>query len=264
MGKIKIYLLNLFFGKLNSQNFFGFLYKISLEGMNIGSGSNFRTSGEANIVKEIASKYLNNKSIIIFDVGANIGNYSKLLHKFFPEDSKIYSFEPSLTTFAELKKNVKSIHNIIPINSGLSDKNEHRLLYKDKEKSGLASVYKRNLDHLGIDLGLKEKVDLITLDQFCRERKITRINFLKIDAEGHELNILKGATEMLNEKRVDYIQFEFGGCNIDSKTFLQDFYRIFGKNYSIYRIVKDGIYNLGSYKESNECFVTTNYLAKLN
>lgn len=244
------------------QRFFDLMNKISLIGMNIGTGSGYRDSGELEMVKNISSKYLHKKKSIIFDIGANIGEYSKSLSTIFPT-ANIFSFEPSPVTFLELQKNTKGYLNITPVNVGFSDKIENRFLYSDEEKSGLASIYNRRLDHLKIKFNRKEKIKLITIDDYCKKNNIKRISFLKIDAEGNEYRILQGASNMIKSRKIDYIQFEFGGCNIDSKTFIQDFYYLLGNDYKFYRIVKNGIYPLGLYKERYECFVTTNYLAEL-
>jgi len=67
---------------------------------------------------------------------------------------------------------------------------------------------------------------------------------------------------MLHSGSIDFIQFEFGGCNIDSRTYFQDFYYLLKDNYKIYRIVKDGIYPINQYREMYEAFITTNYLAE--
>lgn len=129
--------------------------------------------------------------------------------------------------------------------------------------SGLASVYKRKLDHLGYYLNKLEKVKMSTIDIYCKENNIDRIHFLKFDIEGHELNALNGANKMLKDKKIDIIQFEFGGCNIDSRTFFRDFFYLLKDNYTIYRILKDGLFEISKYKEQYEIFDTINYLAIL-
>ena len=79
--------------------------------------------------------------------------------------------------------------------------------------------------------------------------------------EGHELKALKGAARMINEKKVDVIQFEFGGCNIDSRTYFQDFFYLLKDNFTIYRILRDGLLEMPTYQETHEIFITINYLA---
>ena len=75
------------------------------------------------------------------------------------------------------------------------------------------------------------------------------------------MNALQGAIELINNKKIDYIQFEFGGTNIDSKTYFRDFYYLLNSNYKIYRILKDGLFEISTYKETYEIFSAINYLA---
>ena len=83
--------------------------------------------------------------------------------------------------------------------------------------------------------------------------------------EGHELDVLRGATEMLREGKVSLVSFEFGGCNIDTRTFLQDFWYFF-ESYGMSmmgRITPTGfVQPLGKYSELYEQFTTTNYLVE--
>ena len=237
------------------------ILRLSLNQMNIGEGGNFRQSGELFVLKYIQNKLEKEPSIVIFDVGANIGNYSKALSDIFNAKARIFSFEPSKKTFEIFIKATKEYKNIIPNNLGFSDNEHDQILFTDLEGSGLASVYQRKLEHLGINMDKTEEIKLTTIDSYCAKNKIERIHFLKLDIEGHELNALNGAKKMISDKKIDFIQFEFGGCSIDSRTYFQDFYYLLKDNYTIYRILKDDIYELSNYKEIYEIFITTNFLA---
>ena len=98
MKKILINLLKIITGKKRFQNFYESLFKFSLYAMNYGDGE-FRTSGELNVFSLIKRKFKNKKDLMIFDVGGNVGNYSKSLAIFFGPSSTIHSFEPSKKTF---------------------------------------------------------------------------------------------------------------------------------------------------------------------
>src|SRR5262249_51443129 len=107
----------------------------------------------------------------------------------------------------------------------------------------------------------KREIRLRRLDDVVKERGIERIDLLKLDVEGHELRVLEGAEETMKRGGVDLIQFEFGGSNIDSRTYLQDFFYLLRPRYRLHRIVKDGIVPVDTYRERYECFITTNFLA---
>jgi FkbM family methyltransferase len=257
---MKDFILSLALRKRRYQNFFEKLYRLAVRGMNYGFGGGVHQSGEIEAIRYVA-KRLGNEAVI-FDVGANIGDYSKELLKHF-ESPIVYCFEPSKKTFTTLENNLKQLRGINFCNFGFGKVNETVELFSDRDASGLASLYNRRLDHLGIEMSLKEDIEIMRIDDFCEERNILDIDFLKLDIEGHELAALQGAKEMLNRGRIKYIQFEFGGCNIDSRTYFQDFWYLLNDRYAIYRIVKDGLTPIKEYRETYEIFSTINYLAEL-
>jgi FkbM family methyltransferase len=172
-------------------------------------------------------------------------------------------FEPSF----ELVSNY-SFNNELPINIyinqlALSSSSGSGRLHKAPGLSGLNSLTKRRLDHFDIDMSESEEVNIQTLDLYTLERKIKEIDFLKIDVEGHELDVLKGAEKLLSNGSIKCIQFEFGGCNIDTRTYFQDFWYLLAElfNYTIYRITPLGLIKVDRYRELDEIFLTTNYLA---
>lgn len=198
------------------------------------------------------------KEYIFFDVGANKGEYTKTLVRVFP-GGKIHCFEPSAETYRMLKENIGTNGNIILNNFAVSDQVQESRLYYDQEGSGLASLYNRQLDYYNIDFSKSEMVNVETLDYYCKKNQIRKIDFLKMDIEGNELKALKGAAGLLKEKRIDVIQMEFGGCNIDSRTYFRDFWNLLSGSYYAYRILKNGLWKITGYTERLECFCNTNY-----
>jgi FkbM family methyltransferase len=253
-------------GKRKYQRVFKALYKLSLEGMNIGVGGVSNNSGEREVLKYIKKKWDRGSEIKIniFDVGANVGHYSSLVSEIFGYDATIYSFEPSKDTFNEFLKNINTeLHqNIIPFNLGFGDKPEIVKLYSSHLTSTISSIYQRNLDHLDISMDKEEAIQITTIDKFCSQSNIDSIHLLKLDVEGNEFSILNGASAIFQTGKIKFIQFEFGGCNIDSKTFFQDFFYLLKDNYKIYRILQDGLFEITEYNEICEIFLTTNFLAE--
>ena len=185
-----------------------------------------------------------------------------MLHDVFGEQARIFSFEPSLKTYRKLVLNTEHLSDIKRFNFGFGDTETTLTLYSDADESGLASVYNRKLDYYDIYLDVKEEITIKTIDTFCASSNIKHIHFLKLDVEGHELNVLKGASGIIECGYIDYIQFEFGGCNIDSRTYFKDFFYLLKGNYTIYRIIKDGLHQIDEYTEFHELFTTTNFLAE--
>ncbi|MBC7888546.1 MAG: FkbM family methyltransferase [Ferruginibacter sp.] len=261
MKRVIGYVLRKPSGRKSMQKIYETLFRLSLTGLNYGNGGDFKDSGELYVLKYIKEKLGAEKSITLFDVGGNVGNYSKTLAGIFTDNAVIHAFEPSKITFEIFLKTTAGITNIVPNNFGLSDIATDVILYANNDNSGLSSVYQRNLAHFGIAMDKTEKIQLSTVDLYCQKNNINRIHFLKLDVEGHELNVMKGANLMISNKKVDFIQFEFGGCNIDSRTYFQDFYYLLKDKYVIYRILKDGLQEIQQYDERNEIFITINYLA---
>jgi len=230
--------------------------------MGIGSGSDTDTSGETAIVSQLTKKFI--PPYCVFDVGAHEGEFANMvLANIGPVKFAIHSFEPSACTFKILAKNIDNNPNVVLNNFGMSNAKGTATLFFDKEGAGAASLTKRRLDHLGIDFEKSEKVQLDTVDDYCATRKIQQIDLLKMDVEGHELDVLRGAEGMFDRKAIRMVSWEFGGCNIDSHTYLQDFFYFF-KNFKmqIYRVTPSGfLYPLSKYRESYEQFRTTVFLA---
>jgi len=208
---------------------------------------------------------LGKKPSLVIDVGGNIGKYSLMLKKLSLSPSlEIHIFEPSLINYNALIDLFKDDKSVVVNNLAISDRNGSATLFSDVSGSGLGSLNKRRLDHFNITFDVSESVRTICLDDYWEDHCSQRpIDILKIDIEGFELLALKGASKSIPKCNV--IQFEFGGCNIDTKTYFQDFWYFFkDSNFSLYRITPFGTQQMESYSETDESFMTTNYIAKNN
>jgi FkbM family methyltransferase len=233
--------------------------------MGIGAGSDVGSSGEKILIRKLRQRYATYSSpICVFDVGANQGQFLKLM----ADDLKdipvtFHCFEPARHTFDILSERIGESPNIVLNNFGLGDHREEKDLYYDEIGSGLASLSKRRLNHFGIDFMLSEKVSINTLDDYCLSQGVENIDLLKLDVEGHELGVLKGGENTLRNGKVNMLTFEFGGCNIDSRTYFQDFWYLL-QEYGLrnfYRIAPSGLLvHLPKYDEIDEQFRTTNFL----
>lgn len=248
-----------FVGRKILQPIFERLFKLSLRGMNYGLGGMLSTSGEKELVKMISRQLdiRENDDKVLFDVGANDGQYTDLLLNTFSRNDKIVCFEPSFHSFKELTAKHGEKTNVELVPYGLGSKTEKRNLFYDVEGSGWASVFERKDTGFNHPLTQSEEINIVTLDDFCASKGIKKINFLKADVEGFELEVFKGAKNML--PNIDFIQFEFSYANFNSKTYLFEFFEILS-DFKIHRVLKDGIHEI-KYDPRYEVLMTTNYLA---
>ncbi len=222
------------------------------------------TTGEKYVLKRLVSRYVSSVKPIMFDVGANVGNYSVMLAEIFPT-ARIISFEPNRQPHSFLIKAAEKFQNrICPIRCGLgSTKDSSKILYcfSKPEHSSLGSVHKGMLELFEVNDVIEEiPFTIDTTDHYCLENGITHIDFMKIDVEGHELDVLKGAQLMLNSGAIKVIQFEFNEFNVFARVFMKDYFDILF-SYNLYRILPEGLLPLGSYQTFYEIFKYQNILA---
>lgn len=232
--------------------------------MGISNFNNFQISGEDQLLRFIKkNKLINGQNLI--DVGANNGDYSLLLASIF-ENANIYSFEPMKEVFEQAKKAIVEHQNIRLFNYGLYSSVGSISLYNslDDHNDQISTSYKDGLvDFYGVKEVKEFKIDINTLDNFCNENEIDTIDFMKIDVEGAEIEVLKGADELLTNHKINAIQFEFNDFNVSSRTFMKDFYDKLN-NFNFYRITNKGLIYMGKYSTIHEIFIYQNILALHN
>ncbi len=218
--------------------------------------------GVATIGREVrlVHSVLRTPPLLAIDIGGNIGDYTAELRRRSP-GLDIHLFEPSSTNIAKLSARFAGDDRIVLVPRAISNKTGTAILYSNEPGSGLGSLSQRQLDHLDIPFDFTETIDTQRFDEYWKGKLNGRdIDIMKIDIEGHELAALEGAGDAI--AAVKAIQFEFGGCNIDTRTYLRDFWHFFkDSGFALYRITPFGLQNIERYRESDECFSTTNYIA---
>ncbi len=137
-------------------------------------------------------------------------------------------------------------NNFLAFNLGFGEKKDLVKIYDyvNNDGSAHASLYSKVITEIHKGKTIEHDVKITTIDAFVEENKIDKIDLLKIDTEGNELNVLKGAQKTLKDNLIDVIHFEFNEMNIISKTFFKDFYDIL-ENFTFYGMLPDGIDPLG-------------------
>ena len=228
--------------------------ELAMYGMNFGVASGYADySGELYIMRKVKEIFGND--ICIFDIGANIGDWSKFLIQEYQNCSyNLYMFEPSHHAFEQLQKNIPSAfyHHFFRI--GFGDQQGEQILYSDAPAQGSASLLMSSAKYA-------EKIYIDTIDRFCKEHSIEQIDFLKMDVQGYEYNILQGAQSMLKEGKIGVIQFEFDAPNIDNRIFFKDFWELLTPDYDLYHSLYNGLVKIEAYHYTLENFRCMNYVA---
>jgi FkbM family methyltransferase len=267
MSRILLKLFQLIFCRRFFYPLNRFLYLLSLHGLGYLNSQDFKISGELWLLN-IFFRDTSNKTV--FDVGANTGAYSALVKKLNPNVS-LYAFEPHPISYQALK-DCSAAHNFQAYHLGFSDQLGQAQLHdlKDGVNSELASLHAQVFSKIHQQESVAYTVDLDTIDNFCANQNIHNIDLLKIDTEGHEYAVLRGATQLLQNGRVKVIQFEFNEMNVASKVFLKDFIDLL-VGYRFFILLSDGLEPIKYSPVKSEIFAFCNivavredYLHKLN
>lgn len=193
---------------------------------------------------------------IIFDVGANIGDWSLEANKDCSH-AKIYAFELSPQTFRELQRNTAGIKNISAQAFGLSSSEGEVDFFHYPNNNVHSSLNDNQLDFEKIKMSAVVR----TGDQFCQSQNISKIDLLKIDAEGADYQVLLGFESMLRCQKISAIQFEYGPPNLYSGHLLRHFYDLLGQyGYCIGKIYPHTV-TFGNYQPQEDNFFGGNFMA---
>ncbi len=208
------------------------------------------SNGESYLLKRLKS--LN--PAVIFDVGANIGEYARLASWRCPS-VKIYCFEPVPDTFGKLSAAVEGNPQITTLPMGLFNERGFRQIniYSSNAHSSLYDVDKK--------VSQVQSITLSTGDHFMAEQGIGFIDLLKIDVEGAEMDVLKGFKKAFADQAIRVVQFEYGHLNIVSRQLLIDHYDFFvSYGYQVGKLYPSGV-DFRPYELKHEDFIGPNYVA---
>lgn len=217
------------------------IFMAALQGR--GAGSGWDVDGEINALVELAQV---GRCPTIIDVGANNGSWSILLSKRLSDRNvSFHLFECAPYCFDDLDKNVGKMSNFHIIKKAVSEYSGRSTLYIPnvgyEAGSGLASLHSRRDTSIRHFEYSKMEVDAISIDDYAAQENLNNIDILKIDAEGHELFIIKGAMEMIKQRKINCIFFEFGSGNVNSRTYFRDFWDLISSmHYKLFRILPGG------------------------
>ncbi|KAF0219357.1 MAG: methyltransferase FkbM [Geobacteraceae bacterium] len=203
---------------------------------------------------------------VVFDVGAHTGAWTSELLDIHP-DVTVHLFEPAPQNYHALLRNLAEPvgkGKLRPNTCALAGREEIRLFHYYEDAPSWSTLHRRMT--VEKEQNLKKPaaypVFTTTLDNYCRSTNITHINFLKIDVEGGELEVLSGAKELLKKGRIDFLQFEYGGTFVDAGTTLERvFDHLQGFRYSLFKITACGLEYVPRFMPQHENFSYSNFLA---
>jgi FkbM family methyltransferase len=180
------------------------LLKILFRGIGVNVGHELAQSGESWLVPRILECCPGARCA---DVGANVGGYTDLLLA--SGAGSIFAFEPVPPTFARLAERTANLREVTTLNVALGERSGAVDIHvsTDESASTLASR-DSSMAHEGTEDVIAYKVPMMTLDAICFERELS-FDFVKIDVEGFELEVLRGATRTLRERPPAALQLEF-------------------------------------------------------
>ncbi|WP_244458208.1 FkbM family methyltransferase [Roseomonas fluvialis] len=183
---------------------------------------------------------------LILDVGANTGQFAATARAE-GAAAAIHSFEPHPVAFAQLADRAAGL-DVTAEQLALGDQDGaiEMFDYADETGSQHASLYREVIEGVHRRPAAAVTVRIAKLDTIARERGIGHVGLLKIDTEGHELAVLRGAAGLIAARAIDVIQFEFNEMNVVSRVFMKDFFDLL-PDYRIFRLLPDGAIPFDAY-----------------
>ena len=253
------FLYNFIFGRKTTQKLNNIIFSLSLRAKGYNNYGSFKVTGEKNFIQSISRELQ-----FSLDIGANIGNYSKLLIE--ETNSYIFAFEP-LDGAYDILNNLVIEHpnRIEAFKLALGDKNVEKNLNFTDEKSEKATFLDdiNKLSFYEAASNKKKLVNLVTLDEFMEQKNLfdKEIDLIKIDTEGYELEVLKGSKRLIEENKPKYIQLEFNIHQLFKNHTMYE-YSKYLKKYELFQILPFGnkLLKVNPEKAETNIFYLTNFV----
>jgi FkbM family methyltransferase len=219
-------------------------------------------NGES-MVQAVLMNSAGSSPLIGFDVGANVGDWTATLLKHAEQAHKqvrVHAFEPCDGTYEQFVsrarnsgwKNVTAVHKACSREPGKGVMNVYGSGY------GTNSL----VDSIETQASNKQEIALTSIDEYCSTEGLDHIDLLKIDAEGHDFEVIAGASGMLNKRSIGVLQFEYNQRWIGARRYLRDVFQLLGPlNYSIGKLTPDAVEFYPEWHWEMETYREGNYIA---
>jgi FkbM family methyltransferase len=210
-------------------------------------------TGEAWLREELAPR-----CTFFVDVGANVGEWlAEIVRAKGATPFSAIAFEPSKTAFQRLRQRFNGDSRIDAVDRAVGDTIGSTQFFEEQyagKGSTIVSQFTRTP-------GSVRSVDVTTLDGEIARRNWEHVDFLKIDAEGYDLRVLKGASALLSQRRIGVVQFEYNrSWQLAGDTLFGALSLLRSCGYDVYVLKRDGLYTL-NYTLYEEYFEYSNFVA---
>ena len=225
--------------------------------------NDLRSNGESALQRWMVELSPPGRRIHVADVGANVGHWSSAMLSAARQtgrlgDLDLHAFEPSWHTFALLSNALDgqpvSLHRV-----ALCERSGSAALYVMAQGAGINSLHAPPKQLTGVTT---EEVQTTTLDEYAAHAELNHLTLVKIDTEGHDLAVLRGAQKLFTEQRISAVQFEYNHRWIAARSFLRDAFELlvpFG--YGLGKLTPHGVEFYPEWDPDLETFVEGNYVA---
>jgi FkbM family methyltransferase len=216
-----------------------------------------------NMSPHVNGEYLLLNSIIeicntYFDIGANKGEWTGyILDNKKNKDSQFYLYEPGLAAYNVSISRFKDFNNVKVYETAISDTIGKVSFYEQINAGELSSAIEKWADGPVISTEVKT----VTIDSEFARLQIDYLDYAKIDTEGFDLKVLKGAQNSIKNRCIGFIQFEYNRVwSMSGSTLLEAYEILEGSGYRIFLLKPDGLYTY-DVRKYGEFYAFSNFLA---
>ncbi len=199
--------------------------------------------------------------VTVFDIGANIGEWSAdLLEVAHNLDVRVsvHAFEPCSGTFDILFERLANSPELTLVNMACSQQAGTGTMHVYGNGAGTNSLG----EPVDGRIATTEQVQITTVDLYCKTNAISKVDFLKIDAEGHDFQVISGASEMLGRQAIRFLQFEYNFRWIACRSYLRDAFALLNaKGYRVGKLTGPQIEFYPNWHWELENWAEGNYIA---
>lgn len=225
--------------------------------------NDLRTNGESSLQRWVLNLSLPGQEIHVIDVGANVGRWSVAMLGAAQEsgrsdDLRMHVFEPSAYTFECLAATLRG-QKVKLARMAMSDGSGSSLLHVIAPAAGTNSLHAPH----GAPSGVRtEEVITTTLSSYAEQAGLDELALVKVDTEGHDLVVLRGARQLFAEQRISVVQFEYNHRWIYARSYLRDAFELLEPlGYRVGKLTPAGVEFYPAWDAELETFVEGNYVA---